>query len=43
MEAVADFERCVALLRGGDPGGDQPAVFYWYELKREKDVAASHP
>ena len=21
---------------GGDPGGDQPAVFYWYELKREK-------
>lgn len=20
---------------GGDPGGDQPAVFFWYELKRE--------
>ena len=26
MEAVADFERCVALLRGGDPAGATTAL-----------------
>ena len=47
MEAVADFERCVALLRGGDPGGATTALLSLRDnprrvwISREDDLARS--
>ena len=39
MEAVADFERCVALLRGGDPGGATTALLSLRDNPQCVDIA----
>ena len=39
MEAVADFERCVALLRGGDPGGATTALLGLRDNPQCVDIA----
>ena len=39
MEAVADFERCVALLRGGDPGGATTALLGLRDNPRCVEIA----
>ena len=39
MEAVADFERCVALLRGGDPAGATTALLGLRDNPQCVDIA----
>ena len=39
MEAVADFERCVALLRGGDPAGATTALLSLRDNPQCVDIA----